>query len=153
MEVRKAAAVALGQIGSAREAGPLIAALKDKNRPVREAAALALGNLGWKPGGAEAGAYFFTVKRRWRRCVQIGPPAVKPLIAALGWADGQARRAAAKALVEVYRSGELSDVEKVREYYTKSAGVVEEMKRKQETAARRLNATEEAAKDVPTLLD
>jgi len=47
---------------------------------------------------------------------------------------------------------QLKDVEKVREYYTKSAGVVEEIKRKQEAAARKLSATEEASKDVPTLL-
>jgi len=44
------------------------------------------------------------------------------------------------------------DVEKVRDYYTRSAGVVEAIKRKQETAARRLSVTEEASKDVPTLL-
>jgi hypothetical protein len=45
----------------------------------------------------------------------------------------------------------LSDVEKVREHYAKSADVIEEVKRKQ-VAARKPNATEEAAKDVPTLL-
>ncbi len=44
------------------------------------------------------------------------------------------------------------DMEKVRDYYTRSAGVVEAIKRKQETAARRLSVTEEASKDVPTLL-
>jgi len=47
---------------------------------------------------------------------------------------------------------QLKDVEKVRGYYTKSAGVVEEIKKKQEAAARKLSATEEASKDVPTLL-
>ena len=47
---------------------------------------------------------------------------------------------------------QLRDVEKVRGYYTKSAGVVEEIKKKQEAAARRLSVTEEASKDVPTLL-
>ena len=47
---------------------------------------------------------------------------------------------------------QLNDVEKVRDYYAKSAGIVEAIKRKQETRAGRLNATEEAAKDVPTIL-
>jgi len=47
---------------------------------------------------------------------------------------------------------QLKDVEKVRGYYTKSVGVVEEIKKKQEAAARKLSATEEASKDVPTLL-
>jgi len=47
---------------------------------------------------------------------------------------------------------QLRDVEKVRNYYTRSAGIVEGMKKKQEAAARRLSVTEEASKDVPTLL-
>ncbi len=47
---------------------------------------------------------------------------------------------------------QLRDVEKVRTYYARSAGIVEAIKRKQETAARRLSVTEEASKDVPTLL-
>ena len=47
---------------------------------------------------------------------------------------------------------QLNDVEKVRDYYAKSAGIVEAIKRKQETTARKLSATEEASKDVPTLL-
>jgi len=47
---------------------------------------------------------------------------------------------------------QLSDVEKVRQYYAKSAGVIEGMKRKQEATARKLSMTEEAAKDIPTLL-
>ena len=47
---------------------------------------------------------------------------------------------------------QLNDVEKVRDYYAKSAGIVSAIKRKQETRAGRLNATEEASKDVPTLL-
>ena len=47
---------------------------------------------------------------------------------------------------------QLKDVEKVRAYYTRSAGIVEEIKRKQAETAHRLNITEEAAKDVPTLL-
>ena len=47
---------------------------------------------------------------------------------------------------------QLNDVEKVRDYYAKSAGIVEAIKRKQETRAGRPNATEEASKDVPTIL-
>jgi cell division GTPase FtsZ len=47
---------------------------------------------------------------------------------------------------------QLNDVEKVRMYYIKSAGIVDQIKRKQEAAARKLSATEEASKDIPTLL-
>ena len=46
---------------------------------------------------------------------------------------------------------QLKDVEKVRGYYTRSAGIIEGMKRKQ-VAGRELSVTEEASKDVPTLL-
>ncbi len=44
------------------------------------------------------------------------------------------------------------DMEKVRDYYSKSAGVIEEIKRKKEATARRLSITEEAAKDILRLL-
>ncbi len=47
---------------------------------------------------------------------------------------------------------QLKDVEKVRQYYTKSAGVAEAIKRKQEAADSGLSITEEASKDLPTLL-
>lgn len=47
---------------------------------------------------------------------------------------------------------ELKDVEKVREYYTKAASVVKEIKRKQKAAANQLSVIEEASKDVPSLL-
>jgi len=47
---------------------------------------------------------------------------------------------------------QLNDVEKVRQYYAKSAGVVEAIKRKQKATGRRLSVTEEASKDIPTLL-
>jgi len=47
---------------------------------------------------------------------------------------------------------QLRDVEKVRSYYTRSAGIVETLKKKQEATAGRLSVTEEASKDIPTLL-
>ncbi|MDP6142271.1 MAG: tubulin/FtsZ family protein [Dehalococcoidales bacterium] len=47
---------------------------------------------------------------------------------------------------------EFSDVEKVRSYYTKSAALVKEMNRRQKIKASKAGLTEEAGKDVPTLL-
>lgn len=46
---------------------------------------------------------------------------------------------------------QLRDVEKVREFYNKSAGIIDEIK-KQETAASEQSVTEEASKDLPSLL-
>ncbi len=48
---------------------------------------------------------------------------------------------------------QLKDVEKVRQFYARSVSVIEGMKRKQQQATTpRLSVTEEAAKDIPTLL-
>jgi len=47
---------------------------------------------------------------------------------------------------------ELRDVEKVRDYYTKSAGIVEEITKRQEATTGGPSITEEASTDIPTLL-
>ena len=47
---------------------------------------------------------------------------------------------------------ELSDVEKVRDYYSKSAKLVEELKKRKKVKTSKALLTEEAGKDVPTLL-
>jgi cell division GTPase FtsZ len=47
---------------------------------------------------------------------------------------------------------ELGDVEKVRNYYTKSASLVKEMSKRKKVKAGKVDLTEEAGKDVPTLL-
>jgi cell division GTPase FtsZ len=47
---------------------------------------------------------------------------------------------------------ELCDVAKVRDYYTKSANLVSEVKKRQKIQTSKSALTEEAGKDVPTLL-
>ena len=47
---------------------------------------------------------------------------------------------------------ELSDVEKIRYYYTKSTGLIPEVKRRQEETESRLKAIEDTSKDIPSLL-
>jgi len=47
---------------------------------------------------------------------------------------------------------ELKDVEKIREYYSKSAEFIVEMKRRQGEIKSKLKGVEEASKDIPTLL-
>jgi len=47
---------------------------------------------------------------------------------------------------------ELSDVEKIRYYYTKSTNLIPEVKRRQEETVSRLQAIEDASKDIPSLL-
>jgi hypothetical protein len=47
---------------------------------------------------------------------------------------------------------ELSDVEKVRDYYTKSVRFIPEVKKRQKRMEAKLDKIEEASKDVPSLL-
>ncbi len=47
---------------------------------------------------------------------------------------------------------ELSDVEKIRDYYTKSTALIPEFKRRQEETADRLSAIDDTSKDIPSLL-
>jgi len=47
---------------------------------------------------------------------------------------------------------ELSDVEKIRYYYTKSTSLIPEVKKRQEETAVKLKAIEDTSKDIPSLL-
>jgi cell division GTPase FtsZ len=47
---------------------------------------------------------------------------------------------------------ELSDVEKIRQYYTKSASLIPVMKKRQEETVEKLMEIEETSKDIPSLL-
>jgi HEAT repeat protein len=71
-----------------------------KDTDVREAAAEALDELGWQPDKSEIGAAYWVVRRQWGKCVEIGAPAVEPLLAALKDARNVARWAAG-ALAEI----------------------------------------------------
>jgi cell division GTPase FtsZ len=47
---------------------------------------------------------------------------------------------------------ELSDVEKIRYYYTKSTGLIPEVKKRQEETESKLQAIEDSSRDIPSLL-
>jgi CheY-like chemotaxis protein len=76
----------------------LLTALRDPDGLVRQKAAAALENLGWKPRTPLHGALYLIAKREWRRCLQLGAPAVEPLVAVLTDADSDVRQAAAATL-------------------------------------------------------
>jgi HEAT repeat protein len=98
--MRRAVVEALGKIGTPA-VGPLSAALKDKNRAVREAVVEALDRLSWQPDRSEAGAMYWIEKRQWDRCADIGSLAVAPLTRALENKDPEVRWAAARALGQI----------------------------------------------------
>jgi HEAT repeat protein len=113
-KARSAAAKALGEIGDERGVRPLTQALTDSEWSVRFAAARALEKLGWQPDRGRAGACYWIAKGDYAKCVEIGASAIEPLIAALGSSEDLPRARAAKALVEISRSGRLTDLQKQR---------------------------------------
>jgi HEAT repeat protein len=110
-DLQVAAAGALGQIGArqsdsalrGRVIAPLCAALKDIGHEGRQAAAAALEMTGWHPGQDELGAFYWATKREWSKCIQIGAPAVKPLIAEIKdyYSGGTLSKEAAIALGQI----------------------------------------------------
>jgi HEAT repeat protein len=77
-----AAAQTLGRIGDRRAVEPLLARLGGSYEE-RTAASSALEDLKWKPGMDENGARYWIITGEVERCVAIGRPAVKQLIAAM----------------------------------------------------------------------
>ncbi|TAK34258.1 MAG: hypothetical protein EPO21_09935 [Chloroflexota bacterium] len=100
-DVRWIAAEALGKIGDQRVVEPLVAALRDGSMRVRKGAASALDALSWRPGLDASGAWYWVLKERWDRCVEIGSLAVEPLVAALRDNTPDVRKRAAKALGQI----------------------------------------------------
>ena len=98
LDLRRAAAAALGRIKGPRAIPPLITALNDHDGDVRRAAADALHMLHWSPGRDATGVAYWMGKGNWDRCVEIGIPAIEPLTKALNHRDLDVRRAAAAAL-------------------------------------------------------
>lgn len=107
--VRQLAAEALGKLGDNRAVEPLIFALEDKDSDVRSRAATALDVLKWQPGKDEAGAAYWIAKEQYDSCVAIGAPAVKPLIKCLNLYRKDLRRAAARAMIDIYHSTETNN--------------------------------------------
>jgi HEAT repeat protein len=86
-KLRVDAAEALGRLGDPRAISGLVAALDDGELPVRRAAAQALEALGWKPGPGAAEAAYRIKLHEHARCVEIGAPAVGPLVDAVVHGD------------------------------------------------------------------
>ncbi|MDP8230456.1 MAG: HEAT repeat domain-containing protein, partial [Candidatus Gorgyraea atricola] len=97
-KVREAAAQALGNIGDERAVKPLVRLLKDETFWVQEAAAQALDKLNWKPQTQEHKIHYFIAKQNWNALVNIGKPAVDPLIEELNDTDLDVRRSAIETL-------------------------------------------------------
>ena len=103
-DVRQGATRALGRIGRARAVEPLMATLKDKSSNVQKAAQEALVEIGivqikvWSSGFTK----YEDKRKEWvEMLVNIGAPAVEPLVAALQGRNWNEREAVQEALVKI----------------------------------------------------
>ena len=79
LEVRWAAALALGEIGSPVAIPSLVPLLRDPNRYIRYGAAIALGRLGWQPANEADTAYLQIAYQNWESVRHLGTAALPPL--------------------------------------------------------------------------
>jgi HEAT repeat protein len=107
-DVVRHVAEALGRIGVARAVEPLLKVLNKGGDYVRKGAAEALKMLGWQPTNDEIGIRYYIAERNFKKCIEIGDPAVGPLIRNLDHSDPSVRLKAAGALKSIYQSENIS---------------------------------------------
>lgn len=96
--IREESALLLGEIGDPRGREQLVEALTDARIHVRLAAAKALDRFGFTPPRNEQGAHFFIALGKVEEAMELGPVAIRPLIAWLTHTDMELRRRVAVAL-------------------------------------------------------
>ena len=99
--VRRCAVESLEKIGDEQALKALVGMLRDKNADVRQATTRALDKFGWQPDNTENGAIYWTTKREWGQCIELGQIAIPPLTIALNDNDRDVRRCAAGALGQI----------------------------------------------------
>jgi len=97
--IREAALEALEKINNIEAMNAFIKALNDEDEDVRKAAVKVLSKLKWKPTNDENGAVYYIHKGNYKKCIEIGKPAINPLIKASGYTD--TCKTAIKALSQI----------------------------------------------------
>jgi HEAT repeat protein len=96
-------AATLALIGDKRALGPIVELLSRPGTSYHVADSLK--RLGWQPDESRAGAAYWALAQQWDKCVEIGRPAVEPLIEALKdhkfGLSGQNRAAIIQALGQI----------------------------------------------------
>jgi HEAT repeat protein len=80
---------------------PVMECMKDKNVHVQEDAAVILDKLHYLPSDTEGKAAFFVLLQSWDKLIELGTPAVPPLLGCLKDEDAGRRQGAAEALGEL----------------------------------------------------
>jgi hypothetical protein len=104
-EVRWAAVLALGELGSPDAVPFLVPLLRDPNRYLRYGAATALGRLGWQPGNETDTAFLLIARQDWESLQHLGTAALPPL-----WDLLRDRDPKSRALI-ISMIGEIGDKE------------------------------------------
>lgn len=99
-DVRRSATEALGNIGEAA-VEPLVAAIMDSDRNMRQCAAWVLHRLKWQPADDTQRAVLAIADQEWDKAVRLGVAAVEPLVAMLKNSDWDMRQSAAEALGKI----------------------------------------------------
>lgn len=98
--VREQAASRLRQMGPAA-VRPLLEAVRNPDAGARARAARMLGELGWQPTPDDNGAAYWAAQGSWDKCIEIGAPAVEPLLLALRTGNWSQQPAIIQALGEI----------------------------------------------------
>ena len=99
--VRSSAAITLGEIGDARAIEPLVQAMKDWDRVLRQFSAGSLEKLGWRPRNVEEEASYFIAKQCYGRLGEVGPSAMEILLHFLKGPDEVVKCTATQALARL----------------------------------------------------
>ena len=114
-DVRCAAARALGRNGEIGAMAPLVKALQHPDAELRMAAADSLDILNWTPDRIGLVVDFNIGRRQWDSCIEIGGPAVVPLIRLLADDNREISAAAEETLVKIGKLSLTPLVEKLKD--------------------------------------
>lgn len=101
LEVRWAAVLALGDMGSPDAIPSVVPILQEPSRYLRYGAAITLGRLGWEPKNEEERAYLLIALQDWEQVRQLGAAAVPYLHAISRDRDPATREAIASVLGQI----------------------------------------------------
>jgi HEAT repeat protein len=101
VEVRTAAVLALGEIGSPGVKPSVVPLLQDPNRYLRFGAAVTLKRLGWQPENEADRAGLLIAEQDWESVRLLGPAAVPHLVPVFRGADPATREKIASVLAQI----------------------------------------------------
>ena len=113
--VRLQAVKVLGQSYDPEAILALKEKLADIAAPVRQAAGEALLDLKWNPNSADDQGWHCLISRDWARCIELGKPALLPLISELNQQDSPIKVAIARTLGEIKETGAIEPLIKYME--------------------------------------